>query len=452
MEMDVRHTVVRVAGMLAACLCLFACSPEWEDEFVIDYSKPSAGLGHREAEADSRNVMLLYSAGFNSLSSYLREDIEDLKSGWLPGRHRSEDVVLVYSHFPEASGKYSDPCPPVLTRLYADEEGNAVADTLVIYDSSVISASPAQFNEVLSFVRETFPAAGYGLIFSSHATGYLPAGFYQKPGDYIYNIGKDRTQMGLEWHGAASYPYMEIPYDPTMPAVKSVGQDQVGASGSYTSYEMELADFADAIPMKLDYILFDACLMGGIEVAYQLRGKTDVVGFSQAEVLAEGLNYSMLTTHLLLNDLPDPAGVCRDYFEQYDIQEGVYRSATVSAIDCNALEPLADVCEDLFEKYRAGIAGLSSWDVQRYYRSSSHWFYDLESILVEAGITPEEQESLHATLDLCVLYKGHTPSFMNSFEIKTFSGFSMYMPSHGHVELDKYYKTLDWNTRTGLVL
>lgn len=450
MEMDVRHMVLKVAGVLAACLCLFSCSPDWEDEFEIDYSRPSVNPGEREVTADPRNVLLLYSAGFNSLTSYLTEDIGDLKKGWLPGRLRSDDVVLVYSHFPETSGRYSSGNSPVLARLSAGPDGEVIADTLVTYDPSVISSSPSQFNEVLTYVRNAFPAAGYGLIFSSHATGYLPAGFYQRPDAYIYK-GDVLKRMGFQWQGAAAYPYVEIPTDPSLPAVKSVGQDQVGSSGEYMSYEMELSDFAEAIPMKLDYILFDACLMGGIEAAYQLRGKASVVGFSQAEVLAEGLNYTTLTTHLLGQDKPDPVTVCRDYFEQYDVQEGVYRSATVSAIDCDALEPLATVCRELFEKYSDNISSLPSSRVQRYYRSSHHWFYDLESILVEAGITPDELESLHAALDLCVLYKGHTPSFMNSFEIKTFSGFSMYLPSHGTAELNKFYKTLDWNVATGLV-
>ena len=90
-------------------------------------------------------------------------------------------------------------------------------------------------------------------------------------------------------------------------------------------------------------------------------------------------------------------------------------------------------------------------NVQRFYRSSKHWFYDLQSILEKAGITNSEKDALIEALDGCVLYKGATPSFMNEFYINTFSGFSMYLPSHGHSELDKYYRTLKWNQATGLV-
>lgn len=449
MRIDMRH-IRRVLAVLAAGVGVLACSPEWIDEMEVDFSVPSGNPGDRLTRYEERDVLLLYSAGYNSLTSYLSEDIEDLKSGWLPGSLRNDNVLLVYSHLLGPSGKYSEPSSPVLMRFHASSEGVAVCDTLKIYDSSVISSSPAQFGEVMNYVKREFPAAGYGLVFSSHATGYLPAGFYQDPASYIYKGDSDR-QMKSVWHGAVASPYVEMEYDPSLPAVKSIGQDVVQTSDSRVSYEMELADFADAIPMKLDYILFDACLMGGIEVAYELRGKTSLVGFSQAEVLAEGLNYKTLASRLLADDTSDLVAVCRDYFEQYDILDGANRSATVSAIDCDELEPLAELCAELFERYRGDISALPWSRVQRYYRSRYHWFYDLESILVEAGISSEEKHDLYEALEKCVLYKGATPSFMNSFDIAVFSGFSMYLPSHGNTELDKYYKTLEWNKATGLV-
>ena len=70
---------------------------------------------------------------------------------------------------------------------------------------------------------------------------------------------------------------------------------------------------------------------------------------------------------------------------------------------------------------------------------------------MNAGASDDEMEALHEALDNCVLYKGHTPEFMCEFEIKTFSGFSMYLPCNGNKELDKYYRTLKWNQATGLV-
>jgi hypothetical protein len=143
--------------------------------------------------------------------------------------------------------------------------------------------------------------------------------------------------------------------------------------------------------------------------------------------------------------------VCEDYFKQYDIESGVYRSATISYIDCEMLEPLAEVCRDLFSIHSNGISWIRPNNVQRFYRSDKHWFYDLESIIFESGATKEEISRLHDALKGCVLYAAHTPTFMLEFEINTFSGFSMYLPSNGSVELNKYYKTLKWNKATGLV-
>ena len=390
-------------------------------------------------------VMLLYSAGYNNLSSYLKGDIEELKRGMLPTK-KDENVVLVYSHFPAIVG-YNTPTSPTLVRLTSDKDKKVVIDTLVIFSESSISASAEQIENVLGCVKEKFPALSYGMIFSSHATGYLPVGYYQNAESSSDIV---EWSAGLGWRRTA-VPYVEPEHDPSLPMVKSIGQDQVGTSGNYLSYEIELTEFAAAIPMYLDYILFDACLMGGIEVAYELKDKVGKIGFSQTEVLADGFCYENLTTHLLEKDIPDLEGVCIDYFHQYEVQSGVYQSATISLIDCSKLDPLAETCKNLFSKYSEAIASLNHNNVQRYFRMHKHWFYDLESILINAGIDEDELEELQAVLDNSVIYKAHTPMFMSDFDIHTYSGFSMYLPCHGSESLNIFYKTLKWNQDTGLV-
>lgn len=404
--------------------------------------------GNRVETNDTRKVLLLYSAGYNDLQGYLKEDIKDLMKGWVPEGGRNDDVLLVYSHLSKSRSDFKTPTEPVLFRLFQDNEGNTVADTLIRYETSVISASAFQLNAVLKHVRDNFPAKSYGMIFSSHATGYLPAGYYSKPDGYVFSEDVSFRQGLYRQQVPTSVPYIERQHDPSRPIVKSIGQSVYEGR----SYEIDLRDFAEAIPMKLDYILFDACLMGGIEVAYELAGKCDLLAVSQAEVLAEGLNYLTLSSHLLdKKKNADPESVCDDYFMQYDQKTGAYRSATISLVDCNQLEPLKEVCSDLFSKYRNSIASVNPDKVQRFYTGNHHWFYDLESILTVAGITAEELGSLHEALDRCILYKGHTPSFLGEFDIKTFSGFSMYLPKRGSAQLDRYYKTLKWNEATGLV-
>ncbi len=446
-----KHTHTYIGSIIAAAMILFisaACSQDdWTAELQPDSGSIRGNYGDRTPNKETRKVMLLYSAGFNSLTSYLQEDIEDLKKGWIPTAGRTDDVLLIYSHFPETRGKYDIGTSPTLVRLHK-RDTTVISDTLVTYPKGTISSSAEQLNKVLTYIKEHFQARSYGMVFSSHATGYLPSGYYTKPKEYFFEDMDMRARMKRK---PKAIPYEAPEYDPSLPMTKSIGQDQVGSQGSYMSYEIELQDFAKAIPMELDYILFDACLMGGIEVAYELRHNVRTIGYSQTEVLAEGYNYKELTTHLLKNEDPDPVSVCEDFFTQYDIQSGVYRSATISTIDCSRLEPLAEVCQELFKKYGSTIRTMSSSGVQQFFRSSYHWFYDLESILTEAGATEDELDRLHEALDQCVVYKAHTPEFMNAFLIHTFCGFSMYLPSRGSAELDKYYKLLQWNIATGLV-
>lgn len=440
-----------LAAAVALATAAVSCTPDWLDEMVptpYDAQEQEGPLPGRDISTDTRRVMLLYSAGHNSLSSYLKSDIEDLCTGWLPKDMRSDDVLLVYSHLTSRPGDYKTKTSPVLIRLYGNESDEVVRDTLIVYGEDVISSSAQQLSSVLSYIKDEFPARSYGLVFSSHATGYLPGGFYARPDSYRFNPAKMFLQGQEHGWSLSPVPYVEPEQVPGMPAVKSIGQDVVGNQ----SYEIDIQDFASAIPMKMDYILFDACLMGGVEVAYELAGKCDVVGFSQAEVLAEGFNYSTLASHLLGNKASsDPVSVCRDYFDQYISQSGIQQSATISLVDCNRLATLTELCEELFDRYRDRIAKLSPGKVQRFYRSSHHWFYDLESILANAGINDSELQELHDALDECIIYKGATPNFMNEFAISTFCGLSMYLPSHGHTELDKFYRTLKWNEATGLV-
>lgn len=441
---------IKVIACMALAICLSGCQDR-HDPYFINGNTYGGNPGNRVPASNDRRVVLMYQAGYNSLSDCLRDDLNDVINGWLPNGGMKDNVLLVYTHQPARDGQYNVKTTPYLLRLSAGAGGNARIDTLVTYPKSSISSSAEQLNKVLTYVVDNFPAKSYGMTFASHSTGYLPAGFYGRSDSYVYKQ-KRAGAMGSRPSQPGPVPYYEPYQDPSLPRVRSIGQDQQGTTGGYVSYEIDIRDFAEAIPVKLDFILFDACLMGGAEVAYELCEKCHRLGFSQAEVLAEGLDYTRITPHLLGGSEADLESICNDYFIHYDSQTDPFsRSATISLIDCSRLEPLAQTCREIFSNNRNGLASITPYRVQRYYRSGHHWFYDLESIIMNAGASDDEMAALHEALDNCVLYKGHTPEFMCEFEIKTFSGFSMYLPCNGNKELDKYYRTLKWNQATGLV-
>lgn len=407
---------LRVILLLSLLLAFSSCSKDDNFSFFPAPSYPEReNTVPRVPSEEVRRVLILVSAGFNSLASYLDDNLRAIERAPLPRNGYSDDVVLVLARKPVSGANYSKPSAPVLFRLYAGADGAPVRDTLKVWNGDDAICTKAFLSAALSYIGEQFPAKGYGLIFSSHALGWIPP-------DY-----KTPTKA-----------------DGAVPDRRSIGQDRT-ADGSI---ELSLEDFTDAIPFRMDYVLFDACLMGCVEVAWQLREKADLVGFSPTEILAQGFDYSKMTRRLFAEEA-DVVGYCQDYFAQY----APYGDATISVVDTRKMDALARVCKELFARY--DLSSVSPASVQRYFRPSVTpnciVLYDLKDILVKAGISPGEEAQLDEALEEAILYKDTTEQFL-SIRIDTYSGLSLYLPSAGNAVLDAYYKeNIRWNDATGLI-
>ena len=392
-------------------------------------------------------VLIFYSAGYNSLVNYLKEDINDLRYGYAPTL-KEPSAFLVVSHLATKRDEYTVKTNPQLIRVYKDRKRGVVLDTLKSYDGHL--SDPQMMRSILTEIKRQFPSRHYGMVLSSHGSGWLPNFYYNSPRQFDRSYSSDRKGVARRIR-PQSFPYVERELLPGEPMTKSITITNI----RYDSMEMELTELKSAIPMHLDYLLLDACLMGCVEVAYELKDVCDQIGFSQTEILADGFDYKSLASHLLEKDEPDTRAVVDDYFQQYASKtDKTDRSATISLIDCTRLEPLASVCKTLFSKYGDAIAALNPSLVQQYYRYDKHWFYDLEDILVKAGITDDEHRSLTSALNQCTIYKAATPEFLKGyggFVINTFSGLSMYLPCNGSAFLNSEYEGLAWNKATGLV-
>lgn len=392
----------------------------------------------RDVTPEKAQVMILYSAGFNSLCAALEDDVNDIKSGYLPLVGSMSKAVLVYSRRLSETGRYTDRTPSYLIRLSVDGWGKVISDTLKTWPETDEAVSASTMTDVLETVKGLYPHASYGMVFSSHGSGWLPSGYY--------STGKITAGTA----GLQAVPYIDPNSDGSMPRVKSIGIDNIT---SRNTYEMEIETFAQALPMKFDYIIIDACLMGCVEVAYALKDKCDKLVFSQAEVLEDGLcDYTTLTQRVLRPVVPDLYNLCEDSYRHYKNQDDpIYRSLTISMIDCTRLDGLAESCKSLFSKYRNQISLVNAANVQGYFRARKHWFYDLTDILRQSGIPEEDMAGYNKAMSDCVLYNAATDTFIN-FDIRTHCGLSMYLPADGNSELDEFYKTLSWNKASGLVL
>lgn len=430
-----KQMVNNIRTALASLLMLsaVACDKTFDD---MPGNKGTAPV--RNVTPEKAQVLVLYSAGFNSLCAALEDDVNDMKSGYLPLVGSMSKAVLVYSRRLSETGKYTDRTPSYLIRLSVDGWGKVVSDTLKTWPETDEAVSASTMTDVLETVKGLYPHASYGMVFSSHGSGWLPSGYY--------STGKITAGTA----GLQAVPYIDPNSDGSMPRVKSIGIDNIT---SRNTYEMEIETFAQALPMKFDYIIIDACLMGGIEVAYALKDKCDKLVFSQAEVLEDGLcDYTTLTQRVLKPVAPDLYNLCEDSYRHYKNQDDpIYRSLTISMIDCTRLDGLAESCKSLFSKYRNQISLVNAANVQGYFRSRKHWFYDLTDILRQSGVPEADMTDYNKAMSDCVLYNAATDTFIN-FDIRTHCGLSMYLPADGNSELDEFYKTLSWNKASGLVL
>ena len=395
--------------------------------FLTGCEKHELGYHLTDRSAESISV-IVYAEAFNNLSSDIKQNIETAFSGSIP-QYGSKKHLLVYSRCALTD---TDPTPVngYLLNAYRNQTGALETDTLLTVSPQESSLDPAVIRRVLNKVVQEAPADHYGLILSSHGSGWLPK-------NYISN-GDD----ALDYH--------------TLAPSKSFGSEGYMKNGPKNPEEIEIPELADAIPMHLDWIVFDACFMGCVEVFYELRNIADLIAAAPTEILSTGFDYTTLSPYLLA-DGGTVVKFSDAYYLRYlnDPRGGVYRSATITVVDCSRLENLAETCNTLFRKYRAQIAALGDKSgIQTYFRDPTtiryRYLYDLADILKHTGADAADMAALYEALDRCILYKAATESFLE-LKIKTYCGMSMFLPSTGSDKLKEYYKSLDWNVATGLV-
>lgn len=404
--------ILKYFFITALCAALSGCiDPDFNpiEDRTHDTSRRGGveGLGYEK-------VMILYLEGYNNLKGDLEGNLEQLEEGFIPAKN-DKQAIVVYSHSSKTGADYTTPTQPVIYHLY-ERYGQTVRDTIKRYSADEIMLRTDMVKDVLSSIKTAFPSYSYGLLFSSHSAGWLPSG-------YIYGTGDISPMI----------------------APSSLGAQFYHSSSFY--YSLNVDEFAEAIPMHLDYIIFDCCLMGGVETNYDLKDKTDYIVAAPTEVLSYGFNYTTMASRLLEGDKADLKGVCEDFYKKL---ESSY--LTVALYDCSAMDALASVCRKIFDAHTDNaVLGVKSSKVQSY-NYSFNYHYDFRDIIEKMGASESELNELDEALEKVVLYKQATPWFINTrINPDTFSGMSMYLPRTDWPTLNSFYKKTEWNIATGLL-
>lgn len=355
----------------------------------------------------SRRPLVVYMALDNNLQEEYDARMSALRRAWRPGME-----LWVYADTPSGA---------TLGRM-EPTSGGAELRTVESYGAEN-SASGATLERVLRTVWERSPATGYGLLFFSHATGWLPEGGLQAP-----------------------------------LVSRSIGLDQ----GS----EMSLDAFVSAIPsgMPLDYVVFECCLMAGAEVMLELQGRTPWVLASSAEVVEPGFRPLYAENLALLTDGGRPveeqlAAFGQRYMAHVEGLSGEYRSATLSLIRTSSMPALAEAVRRVTRGFAdeegrdTPPAGLQHFDRPGAYgdRPAAARFYDLEAYVEACLADPDAEAAFRGALADAVVWRDATERFLGGdgspykgFDIGRHSGLTLYVPRGEFPALNETYRRTAW--------
>ncbi|MFW9831140.1 MAG: clostripain-related cysteine peptidase [Candidatus Thorarchaeota archaeon] len=120
---------------------------------------------------------------------------------------------------------------------------------------------------------------------------------------------------------------------------------------------------------NIDVIAFDACLMGQLEVAYEIRNDVDYIVFSEEGIPLTGFPYEDILSYLTANPSTLPAEVANQivsaYSTAYDVGGRYYDASVndicISSISSIELNSVANALDDLVDYFASSSTQLEAY-------------------------------------------------------------------------------------------
>lgn len=378
----------------------------------------------------------------NSLLSDFRRTVEDMQTV-VAQRSMKDERIMVFMATSEREA--------VLFEL-KKQNGRCLTDTLRRYSDRPFT-SRQWLTSLFSEVMTLAPASRYGMVVGCHGLAWVPVqgqrnarkrlGSQERidEEDNLYKEEKIDKEGDDLMHFEVQGPV----------TTRFIG-------GTYPETQIETTDLADAMAdagFHTEYILFDACYMSSVEVAYELKDVTHYLIASPTEVLSYGFPYTTMGKHLL--GTPNYKCIVDSFISFYSSYNLPY--GTVAVTDCTQLDALAAIAQQInaaateqinvaaAEPTNAASEGKLNTarsgknvpnGVQIMDGYSPTLFYDLGHLmsLKDAGtvLTAAFAEQLGKT----VPYKGHTSQYFTALkdapvDIKHYSGLNTSQGSLNHM-------------------
>lgn len=364
--------------------------------FVLGFS--SCGESDNTEPTPTRTVFVYMVA--SNLGSYMKTNIADMIKSANNKNLNGGNLIIYYSWYDSQTQTLNGE----LTQVKEGKGGVVTQHHLRDYTGQS-AVDPTVMRDMINDVFSEFPADSYGMILSSHATAWFPSNY---------------TNM-LRSFGEENGKRMEIP---------------------------DLASTLKGLP--LDFIAFDACSMGAVECAYELKDCADYFISSTSEIMGTGFPFEKMLPYFFTTT-PDYQNIINSFHTYYEAYSNPY--GALSVVKTEGLPELAAISKEILSA--AGVEGMYEFDPNDSQLlsniSGNPKLYDFADIMLALATTEDQKSRLEQSLANTVIAKSVTETIYCSgnrtdIPVTSYSGLTLYPLRQNFTTLNNWYlSNLSWS-------
>ncbi len=282
-------------------------------------------------------TFMIYLAADNSLDGYDDLDVQEIKNGLASSNNPNINVIILQDK--SGSGDSAMYRAAYNTWEQLDDGGTGTGHTPALVE--VNTGDPSVLSDFISHCKTYFAADHYALIIWNHGSGSR----------------KKSTS--------------------TTSITKAIAEDDTSSDILYMDEVQQALAANFSSSSKLDVIGFDACLMGTVEVAYEMKYLASYMIASMASEWAYGWDYGRIFSSMTNDDYasPDPVLLAGLGVSTYRDSTKMYSDQTMSAVDLSQIDSLTAAVNS----FAAALCSENKQSTIEATRNSSTYFYTSSS-------------------------------------------------------------------------
>lgn len=333
--------LVLLLSILMFCGCELN-NPGEDDTVVIQ--KPEPVIPEPEPEPESTDIeppaalemeerkwtIMIYMSADNNLESYAIEDLVEMERSAL--NTEATTVLILLDRNPAYDTTNDNWYGTKLLRLQTGRSAESkcfISEEIDCKDLGLTAgidteldmSSDYTLSNFISFSRQRYPAEHYGLIIWGHGTGWRS------------EIDEEISELGV---------YKGFAYDETSKTYMTLQQTGIALKNGLMG-------------TKLDFLGFDTCFGGEIEVAYELKNYGDYFIGTEGLLMSNGWNYETLFNSFQNEGSGTAVAFCSAVMEQFEKQYAYSNRASISVLRMDKVQQLFDAFDSFCGKVSAQI-------------------------------------------------------------------------------------------------